>query len=283
MEKTTKDLKTFEVGMWWYELHGGKVTVEAETAEEAERIVQENFEQFKNSLKKKQDTYSDLGDSGVDEAFETVKKDSSNKNVYREKFNTDVYVQGTTGSFSSGNILELGKVVYSDYLLNTGYYKFTRPRTFREERNYYNLGDCSIRERNKVLFETGDFRKLFINNLEKEKYKYNFANSIEEVLTGEKYVLVLQMHTPGDTGKPRRIQIRAIKAESYSYKTPYRLHIMDNNYLSFCSNEELMYTIVMNKRIDYMNGEKFFIFLNTPEHLNLLERLIEELIIDTLI
>ena len=38
--------------------------------------------------------------------------------------------------------------------------------------------------------------------------------------------------------------------------------------------------LTMNKKIKGTNGEEFFIFLNTPEHLNLLERIVEELIID---
>lgn len=60
----------YEVGIWWYELHGDTIEVEAENEEKAKEKARETVEHLGDHGYNFSDTYSDKGKCGVDEARE---------------------------------------------------------------------------------------------------------------------------------------------------------------------------------------------------------------------
>lgn len=58
-------MKKFEVPVWWYELHGGNITVEAKTAEDAINKVGASLENMVGDITG--ETFSAFGESGIDD------------------------------------------------------------------------------------------------------------------------------------------------------------------------------------------------------------------------
>ena len=58
-------MANFHVGIWWYELHGDTVTVEADSMEEAQKKVSDNIKDYTDS----NNTFCSFGEMGIDETL----------------------------------------------------------------------------------------------------------------------------------------------------------------------------------------------------------------------
>lgn len=263
-----EELKTFEVPMWWYELHGGKVKIQANSQEEAESIVESNFEKYKMEIKKSQDTHSNDGEYGIDEAIELQEEKETKNNIFEDKFNSCTYITTTTGHYRDGNILELGKVIYSDYSLTEDRYIFKDSNgDYNSRFDFYKLGACPSRKRENVIFEQFDFDRLLQKSLQNVDNKIVFAKNIEEALSGDKYIIMKEEHASCNSDIPKTIQFRAVKIEKGTVNVPYRIHIMDNSYIQVGSKEEMETFLIESTNIRGYNNSRYQLFINTSESL----------------
>lgn len=261
----------FEVSMWWYELHGGSVKVVASSKEEAMRLVEENMSEYIELAKNSQETYAgNNGEEGVDDAVPIVDEEKNIDNVYRNRFDTDVYVKTTSyHSDNENNILEIGRVKYSDYVsgekLN---YKFSESDKYSERFDYYKLGACPSRNREETIFERDDYKKLLLKSLFKLNGKYAFAESIEEALKGDKYLFMIEKQNSTNVKNyPRTLQVRAIKLENGSYRVPFKIRINDYMEMKFDNIDKLNDVILYSQPIYGSDNKEFSLYLNTEEGL----------------
>lgn len=266
----------FDVSMWWYELHGGKVQVVASSKEEAMKLVKENMSKYIELAKKQQETYSGSnGEEGIDDAILIENEEENKSEIYEDRFDKDVYITTTSyHSLSANNILEIGKVKYRDYIHGEKpKYKFSETNIYIERFNYYNVGACPNRQREGVLFEKDDYSKLLSKSF--NELDYIFAKSIEEALDKGRYILMMERHCPEDS-KPRTLQIRAVKIKKESERVPFKIHIMDNQYIGFNSREEAETRISSGVTLLGYNNSRFNLFLNTTEGLRMLNETVIE-------
>ena len=269
--------RCFEVSLSWYEIHDGKVKVKASSHEEAMNMVKENICKYIDLAKSSQETYSDTTTKEVYEAIVVKEKAKKEESIYREKFDTDVYI--TTTSYHSAyenNILEIGKVKYRDYVpVEERKYKFSESNIYSERFDYYKVGACPSRERKDVLFEKDDYSKLLSKSLSKVEGEYSFAKSIDEALDKGKYLLMMERRYFKDSKNPRTIQIRAVKIEKGSERAPFGIQ-MDNQYMAFANRENITNKILNCRDILACNvgcnNSKLNLFLNTQEGLKVLNK-----------
>ena len=261
----------FEVSMWWYELHGGKVKVNASSQEEAVRLVKENMSEYIELAKKSQETYSGSnGEEGIDDAIVAVDKEKNENKIYRDRFDTDVYVITTSyHSYGINNILEIGRVKYSDYMSEDSLpYKFSESNSYNERFDYYKLGACPRRSREEVIFEKEDYKKLLLKSLFKVKDEYAFAKNIDEALDEGKYILMIEKNNSTNRNLIKTLQVRAVKIEKESERVPFKIYINDHMEMKFSNINEIKKTILHNQPIYASNSLEFSLYLNTKEGLS---------------
>lgn len=54
----------YKAKVWWYELHGGEIEVEADSPEDAKFFMNANLKEKVNEVREKGDSYSDDGNMG---------------------------------------------------------------------------------------------------------------------------------------------------------------------------------------------------------------------------
>lgn len=60
-------MKKFEIPVWWYELHGGKINIDAPSKDKAIGTVNGSLSNMIGNIEG--DTFSDFGDMGIDEEY----------------------------------------------------------------------------------------------------------------------------------------------------------------------------------------------------------------------
>lgn len=272
-----KEDNYFEVHMSWYEIHDGKVKVKASSREEAEEIVLDNISEYMDLAKKTQETFHD---STTEEVYNVVliKEDAEKEDeLYGDRFDKDVYI--TTTSYHSANednILEIGRVKYRDYNSKDRLpYKFSQSQRYDERFDYYNVGACPSRSREESIFKKGDYPELLSKNLSELENKYSFAKSIDEVVDSRKYLLMTVVQSSNNSSHPKTLQVRAVKALSDGIRCPFKINLIDNQFIKFASEKELESYILDNLELCIPNNKKINLFLCTTEGIKELNKFVE--------
>lgn len=270
--------RCFEVCLSWYEIHDGKVRVKASSHEEARRIVEEDICRYIDLAKLNQETYSDTTTEEVYDTIAVKEETKKEDDIYRDKFDKDVYI--TTTSYHSSeenNILEIGKVKYRDYVHGEKRkYKFSKSNNYSEQYDYYDIGACPSRNREEALFETGDYSRLLSKSLCKVEEKYSFAKSIEEAIDKGKYILVMKRNSSNSTKSPRTLQIMAVKILNGSERRPFKIDIANGPSFNFHNREGLEKCVISSETILGYNNTRFNLFLYTQEGLRMLNETVIE-------
>lgn len=249
MKSTTNDTiskkQVFEFPVWCSNIHIGNVQAEGDNFKNVQKEVLDKISLVINQMNDKINSkYKGLDSSTIDNDYvESLKKEFESmekiNSSYTHKIDKDVYVT-TTSIYESNEILNIGKVKYSNFYYNNNNIRYS----FEDGKNYYSLGCITSRTRDQIVFERGDLKKIFISYLEKyqEKKYTNFAQNIREAIEEGKYLLFVSYNFVGFT-------IKAVLLRKNSYKYPIALYSRGYDIIRFKTVDEAINTIAENKKI----------------------------------